>query len=102
MIDESQRRELEAVSYSSRYALGLFFEAGARIDVPWAAKYIADNPCIRFVAIDDKKRNSGQCSHSFGGGACPVKRCRPTRRTASRLAPSHAGVGFERDDFGVL
>ncbi|KAJ8284835.1 hypothetical protein COCON_G00036850 [Conger conger] len=57
LIDESQRRKLEAVSYSSRYALGLFYKAGAQIDVPWAAKYIADNPCIRFVSIDDKKRN---------------------------------------------
>ncbi|XP_035257313.1 renalase isoform X1 [Anguilla anguilla] len=57
LIDESQRRKLEAVSYSSRYALGLFYEAGARIDVPWAAKYIAGNPCIRFISIDDKKRS---------------------------------------------
>ncbi|XP_053307251.1 renalase isoform X2 [Spea bombifrons] len=57
LIKESQRQQLETVSYSSRYALGLFYEAGTQIDVPWAAKYITDNPCIRFICIDNKKRN---------------------------------------------
>ncbi|XP_069609620.1 renalase isoform X2 [Ranitomeya imitator] len=57
VIKESQRRQLETVSYSSRYALGLFYETGTQIDVPWAAKYINDNPCIRFISIDNKKRN---------------------------------------------
>lgn len=65
VINESQKQQLESASYSSRYALGLFYEAGARIDVPWAAAYIADNPCIRFVSVDNKKRNIGQCSHYF-------------------------------------
>ncbi|KAG8552391.1 hypothetical protein GDO81_004510 [Engystomops pustulosus] len=54
---EKQRQQLETVSYSSRYALGLFYETGTQIDVPWAAKYISDNPCIRFISIDNKKRN---------------------------------------------
>ncbi|KFO76819.1 Renalase, partial [Cuculus canorus] len=57
IINESQRQQLESASYSSRYALGLFYEAGTRIDVPWAAQYITDNPCIRFISIDNKKRN---------------------------------------------
>ncbi|KAM6265440.1 renalase isoform 3-T3 [Porphyrio hochstetteri] len=57
VINESQKQQLEAASYSSRYALGLFYEASTRIDVPWAAQYITDNPCIRFVSIDNKKRN---------------------------------------------
>ncbi|KAM5140734.1 renalase isoform 2-T2 [Mantella aurantiaca] len=57
LINENQRQQLETVSYSSRYALGLFYEAGTQIDVPWAAKYITDNPCIRFISIDNKKRN---------------------------------------------
>ncbi|KAJ8396043.1 hypothetical protein AAFF_G00025750 [Aldrovandia affinis] len=66
LIDGGRRQKLEAVSYSSRYALGLFYKADARIDVPWAAKYIADNPCIRFISIDDKKRNldSSDCGPS--------------------------------------
>ncbi|NXI42966.1 RNLS Renalase, partial [Galbula dea] len=57
IINESQKQQLESVSYSSRYALGLFYEAGTWIDVPWAAQYITDNPCIRFISIDNKKRN---------------------------------------------
>ncbi|XP_030309166.1 renalase isoform X4 [Calypte anna] len=57
VINETQKQQLESVSYSSRYALGLFYEAGTRIEVPWAAQYITDNPCIRFISIDNKKRN---------------------------------------------
>ncbi|XP_015721691.1 renalase [Coturnix japonica] len=57
IINERQKQQLESAHYSSRYALGLFYEVGARIDVPWAAKYITDNPCIRFISIDNKKRN---------------------------------------------
>ncbi|XP_038431984.1 renalase isoform X3 [Canis lupus baileyi] len=57
LISECQRRQLESVSYSSRYALGLFYEAGTKIDVPWAGQYITSNPCIRFISIDNKKRN---------------------------------------------
>ncbi|XP_030309161.1 renalase isoform X1 [Calypte anna] len=57
IINETQKQQLESVSYSSRYALGLFYEAGTRIEVPWAAQYITDNPCIRFISIDNKKRN---------------------------------------------
>ncbi|EPQ13776.1 Renalase [Myotis brandtii] len=57
MISECQRQQLESVSYSSRYALGLFYEAGTKIDVPWAGQYITSNPCIRFISIDNKKRN---------------------------------------------
>ncbi|KAF4800920.1 hypothetical protein TURU_039207 [Turdus rufiventris] len=57
VINGSQKQQLESASYSSRYALGLFYEAGAGIAVPWAAQYISDNPCIRFISIDNKKRN---------------------------------------------
>uniref|UniRef100_A0A8C3MS38 Amine oxidase domain-containing protein n=1 Tax=Geospiza parvula TaxID=87175 RepID=A0A8C3MS38_GEOPR len=57
IINASQKQQLESVSYSSRYALGLFYEAGTGIAVPWAARYIADNPCVRFISIDNKKRN---------------------------------------------
>ncbi|XP_051883466.1 renalase isoform X2 [Pristis pectinata] len=57
-IKESQRQRLEAARYSSRFALALFYEAGTQIDAPWAAKYIINNPCIRFISIDNKKRCS--------------------------------------------
>ncbi|XP_043568332.1 renalase isoform X2 [Chiloscyllium plagiosum] len=58
LISESQRLQLETARYSSRFALALFYEAGTRISVPWVAKYIVNNPCIRFISIDNKKRNS--------------------------------------------
>ncbi|XP_038940436.1 renalase isoform X2 [Rattus norvegicus] len=58
LISERQRQQLASVSYSSRYALGLFYEAGMKIDVPWAGQYITSNPCIRFISIDSKKRNT--------------------------------------------
>ncbi|XP_078269285.1 renalase isoform X3 [Rhinoraja longicauda] len=58
LLSESQRQRLEAVRFSSRFALALFYEAGTRIEVPWAAKYIVDNPCVRFISIDSKKRSS--------------------------------------------
>uniref|UniRef100_A0A8C6ZKH4 Renalase n=1 Tax=Nothoprocta perdicaria TaxID=30464 RepID=A0A8C6ZKH4_NOTPE len=57
VITASQKQQLEAVRYSSRYALGLFYEAGTRIDVPWSAQYVTGNPCVRFISIDNKKRN---------------------------------------------
>ncbi|KAL0984129.1 hypothetical protein UPYG_G00137480 [Umbra pygmaea] len=67
LLEDSQRQQLEAVSYSSRYALGLFYKAEAHIPVPWAAKYISNSPCIRFIAIDNKKRNleSPECGASM-------------------------------------
>nr|XP_033796117.1 renalase isoform X2 [Geotrypetes seraphini] len=57
LIKKSQKQQLEAVTYSSRYALGLFYESGTQIDVSWAAKYIPNNSCICYISIDNKKRN---------------------------------------------
>ncbi|MCI4384175.1 hypothetical protein PGIGA_G00035880 [Pangasianodon gigas] len=57
LLSESERQKLEDVSYSSRYALGLFYKAGVQINVPWVAKYVSNNPCIRYIATDDKKHN---------------------------------------------
>ncbi|KAF7705212.1 renalase isoform X1 [Silurus meridionalis] len=64
LLSESERQKLEDVSYSSRYALGLFYKAGVQISVPWVAKYVSNNPCIRYIATDDKKRNL--VSEEFG------------------------------------
>ncbi|KFP84453.1 Renalase, partial [Acanthisitta chloris] len=57
VIDGSQKQQLECVSYSCRYALGLFYGAGTGLDVPWAAKYISNDPCVRFISSDKRKRN---------------------------------------------
>ncbi|XP_077867677.1 renalase-like [Saccoglossus kowalevskii] len=47
---------LDSVVYSSRYALGLYFKPGSNIDVPWCGKYEYKDPCIRWMAVDAKKR----------------------------------------------
>lgn len=56
LINSDVKTKLESVSYSSRFALGLFYNKGTRLNYSWCGKYITDNPCIRFVAIDNKKR----------------------------------------------
>ncbi|KAK2725665.1 hypothetical protein QYM36_000237 [Artemia franciscana] len=50
------KSNLEEVDYSSRYALGLFFDKGVKLDEPWSGKYVNDHPIFRFIAIDNKKR----------------------------------------------
>ncbi|XP_066922169.1 renalase-like [Clytia hemisphaerica] len=46
------------VQYSSRYVMGLIFAGISNIQgIDWSAKYIYDNPCIRYVALDTKKRD---------------------------------------------
>ena len=60
IADADTKAKLEKVTYSSRYALGLFYKPGTVIDVPWCASYIEDDPVIRFVAIDSKKRDLGE------------------------------------------
>ena len=53
------RKQLENVSYSSRFAVGLFYNPGTVLDYDWSAQYITDSPCIRFISIDNKKRGKG-------------------------------------------
>ncbi|KAF1573759.1 UNVERIFIED_CONTAM: Renalase, partial [Eudyptes pachyrhynchus] len=66
LISERQREQLKSVSYSSRYALGLFYEVGMKIGVPWSCRYLSSHPCICFISIDNKKRNieSSECGPS--------------------------------------
>lgn len=56
-IDPAVRTALESVQYSSRYALGLFFDDQSLPQVTWAAKYF-DNPVLRFACWDTLKRGS--------------------------------------------
>ncbi|XP_068957884.1 renalase isoform X2 [Petaurus breviceps papuanus] len=58
LISENQKQQLASVRYSCRFALGLFYKAGTRIDVPWAARYIPNNPYICFISIDNRKRGA--------------------------------------------
>lgn len=51
------RENLQSVQYSSRYAMALYFNPGEGIDTPWAVKYVLDDPCVRYISIDNKKRD---------------------------------------------
>ncbi|XP_043836891.1 renalase isoform X2 [Dromiciops gliroides] len=64
VISENQKHQLAAVRYSCRFALGLFYEAGTQIDVPWAAQYIPNNPSICFISIDNRKRGADAADSS--------------------------------------
>lgn len=57
------KANLESVSYSSRFAVGLFYGPDVTLAIPWTAKYITDNPCIRFISVDNRKR--GQSKYSL-------------------------------------
>lgn len=62
--NEKLRNNLQSVDYSSRYALGLFYEDGAEValeDSDVAAQYVTNHPIIRFVALDHRKRGAGDC-----------------------------------------
>ncbi|XP_005107682.1 renalase [Aplysia californica] len=56
--NSSVKKNLQNVSYSSRYALGLFFPPQTNLKYPWSAKYISDNPCVRYIALDQVKRGT--------------------------------------------
>ena len=58
-------RNLQRVSYSSRYAMGLFFPPEASISYPWTAKYVSGNPCVRYIAVDQAKRGVGVFTSLF-------------------------------------
>ena len=50
------KKNLQGVSYSTRFVLGLYFSEKVNLGVPWACKYISDHPILRFVSIDNAKR----------------------------------------------
>ncbi|KAL8616862.1 hypothetical protein ACOMHN_041781 [Nucella lapillus] len=58
------REKLQGVSYSSRYALGLFYPPGTELPYSWCAKYFDNDPCIRFIAIDNRKRDASSAGPS--------------------------------------
>ncbi|XP_038060031.1 renalase-like isoform X2 [Patiria miniata] len=52
------KSHLQSVRYSARYALGLFFKQGTTLDVPWCARYVQGDPCVRWISADAKKRGA--------------------------------------------
>lgn len=62
-MDKKLIADLKSVTYSSRYALGLFYKDAFTANVKtWSAKYF-DNPTVRFAAWDTAKRG---CPSSHG------------------------------------
>lgn len=51
---------LKSVAYSSRFALGLFYDKATSYfdDFSWIAKYISNDDILRFCSLDHRKRNS--------------------------------------------
>ncbi|XP_076024011.1 renalase [Genypterus blacodes] len=58
MLSVQQREQLDGVVYSSRFALALFFGPDVSLSFPWVARYVSDNPCICYIALDSSKRNA--------------------------------------------
>uniref|UniRef100_A0A673C9L0 Renalase, FAD-dependent amine oxidase n=1 Tax=Sphaeramia orbicularis TaxID=375764 RepID=A0A673C9L0_9TELE len=61
-LSVQQRSHLDTVVYSSRFAVALFFSPDVVLNFPWAARYVSDNQCIRYIAVEPRKSNTGQCS----------------------------------------
>lgn len=59
MLSVQQKQQLAQVVYSSRFAVALFFAPDVVFTFPWAARYVADNPYICYIAADSRKRNAG-------------------------------------------
>lgn len=59
VLSVQQKQHLDQVVYSSRFALALFFAPDVVFTFPWAARYVADNPNICYIAADSRKRSAG-------------------------------------------
>lgn len=59
--DKDLKRKLEKVEYSSRFALGLFYEKDAELKLPADVGYVNDHPVFRYFAIDNRRRNRRTC-----------------------------------------
>ncbi|XP_036811718.1 renalase isoform X2 [Oncorhynchus mykiss] len=57
LLEEIPRQQLGGKLLVGAMRWASSTKAQAHFDVPWAAKYVSNNPCIRFIAIDDQKRN---------------------------------------------
>ncbi|XP_021937812.1 renalase-like [Zootermopsis nevadensis] len=55
--NSEMKHSLKSVTFSSRYALCLFFDSNFKFNPGWDSKYICDNEIFRFVSFDNKKRN---------------------------------------------
>jgi renalase len=57
---EELKKKLSEVSYTSRYALGLFYNEQLTVRSPEAAvNFVDDNPVVRYWTLEDEKRRLG-------------------------------------------
>lgn len=54
--DQTLYNNLQSVKYSTRFAIGLFFDLAVDLGVTWTSNYISNHPIFRFVAVDNLKR----------------------------------------------
>ena len=60
------KAKLEKVTYSTRFVLGLFYSGTVDLgNESWSCKYISEHPIIRFIAVDNIKRNRPQAPTSI-------------------------------------
>ncbi|XP_052833789.1 renalase [Octopus bimaculoides] len=66
MLDSNKtlKEQLESVSYSSRFCLGIYYPPGTTLNLPWTAKYIDGHPCLRYICVDTQKRADPQSGQS--------------------------------------
>ena len=53
------KQNLESVSYSSRFAVGMYLSPKMKLPFPWDVKYVEDK-IVRYVSIDPQKRGNGK------------------------------------------
>ncbi|KAM4525402.1 renalase [Odontesthes bonariensis] len=58
LLSVQQKQQLDGVRYSSRFALGLFFSPDVVLSFTWGAQYVPNNRCIRYIAVDNRKRSA--------------------------------------------
>ena len=63
VLSVQQKQQLDVVRYSSRYALALFFSPDVVFSFTWGAQYVPNNRCIRYIAVDNRKRSAGLSAH---------------------------------------
>jgi len=68
---QQHHTDLEAVQYSSRWALAVYYppEAwNALVDVEWSTKYIGDCDVLRYISIEQRKRGQVGANNSYECG----------------------------------
>ncbi|CAI9743371.1 renalase-like isoform X1 [Octopus vulgaris] len=63
--NKTLKEQLESVSYSSRFCLGIYYPPGTTLNLPWTAKYIDGHPCLRYICVDTQKRADPQGGQSI-------------------------------------